>query len=38
VAVLPAGGMKSMTWPTPASLKNRVTRTAVSGKYVCFVV
>ena len=30
--------MKSTTWPTPASVKNRVTRTAVSGKYICFVV
>jgi hypothetical protein len=32
VAFPPAGGMKSTTSPTPASLRNRVMRTAVSGK------
>src|SRR3954452_22658728 len=37
VAVLPAGGMKSSTWPTPASVKKPVTSTAVSGKYICLV-
>src|SRR4051812_5116282 len=30
--------MKSTTSPTPASVKNRVTRTAESGKYICDVV
>ncbi len=33
-----ATGMKSTTSPTPASVKNRVTRTAVSGKYSCLLV
>ena len=31
-AVRSHGGMKSMTSPTPASVRKRVTRTAVSGK------
>src|SRR4051794_1901730 len=30
--------MKSTTWPTPDSVKNRVTSTAVSGKYTCVLV
>jgi hypothetical protein len=34
VAVAPAGGMKSTTCPMPSSVKNRVTRTAVSGWYI----
>src|SRR4051794_37784371 len=38
VAVAPAGGMKSTTWPMPSSVKNRVTRTAVSGRYICLEV
>ncbi len=38
VAVLPVGGMKSITSPAPDSVMKRVTRTAVSGRYNCFVV
>ena len=38
VAVAPAGGMKSTTWPRPASVKKRVTSTAVSGRYICLDV
>ena len=30
--------MKSTTSPTPASVMNRVIKTAVSGWYICFVV
>src|SRR3954471_17855131 len=37
-AVVPAAGMKSSTCPTPSLVKNRVTSTAVSGKYICFEV
>src|SRR5690348_10827307 len=38
VAAAPVGGMKSTTCPIPSSVKNRVTRTAVSGRYICFEV
>src|SRR3954469_10745820 len=38
VAVSPAGGMKSTTWPRPSAVKKRVTRTAVSGRYICLAV
>lgn len=38
VAVVPVTGMKSTTSPAPASVMNRVTRIAVSGRYNCFVV
>src|SRR3954452_13061294 len=38
VAVSPAGGMKSRTWPSPSAVKKRVTRTAVSGRYICLAV
>ncbi len=36
--MLLATGMKSTSSPTPASVMNRVTRTAVSGKYSCLLV
>jgi len=35
---LDAVGMKSTTSPTPASVRKRVMRMAVSGKYSCLVV
>jgi hypothetical protein len=34
----PVTGMKSTISPTPASVMNRVMRTAVSGKYSCLLV